>query len=123
MIDTSGPGGPMDMNEYQRRASKTAIYQKSAQTMLGRLCYVALGLAGEAGEFANKIKKLIRDGQGQLVDSETEPLAAELGDALWYISQCAAEIGWPLEKIAKLNLDRLASRAERGRIGGSGDNR
>lgn len=113
----------MDLNEYQNIASKTAIYQKSAETMLGRLCYVALGLASEAGEFAGKIKKLIRDGQGQLVDSETEPLAAELGDALWYISQCAAEIGWPLEKIAKLNLDKLADRRARGKVGGSGDNR
>ncbi len=113
----------MNLNEYQRQASTTAIYHRSAKTMLGRLCYVALGLASEAGEFAGKIKKLIRDGHGQLIDSETEPLAAELGGALWYISQCASEIGWSLERIAKLNLDQLASRAERGKIGGSGDDR
>jgi NTP pyrophosphatase (non-canonical NTP hydrolase) len=113
----------MQLEEYQRRASETAIYHKNAKTMMGRLCYVALGLTGEAGEFANKIKKLIRDNKGHLIDTETEPLARELGDTLWYVSQAAAEIGWSLESIAKLNLDTLADRAARGKIGGKGDER
>lgn len=129
----------MHLNEYQQRASKTSIYPDEIKRMLEpiehhgdiygmlmglfRLNYVAGGLAGEAGEFANKVKKLIRDNAGFVYDHETRELAKELGGTLWYISQAAKEIGWNLEDIAALNLMQLADRAERGKIKGSGDDR
>ena len=130
----------MQLDDYQQEASETAIYAEEIRqllepirldhgelyeqlTMLLRISYTALGLAGEAGEFANKVKKLIRDSGGLLVDSALDGLAGELGDGLWYNSQAAREIGRTFESIAQQNLDILANRQDRGRIKGSGDNR
>jgi len=92
-------------------------------SMLLRLDYVAAGLAGEAGEFANKIKKLIRDNQGYLLDSKREGLALELGGAMWYLAACAKEIGYTLSEVAEMNRVQLAARRESGTIHGSGDDR
>lgn len=81
------------------------------------LAYTTLGLAGEAGEIANKVKKVIRDGRS------TDGIADELGDVLWYLAAVANELGADLGDIADANLAKLASRAKRGKLGGSGDNR
>ncbi len=127
----------MNLDTYQQRARATAVYPDEMRTiclraglqpgsqieMLLRLGYVANGLAGEGGEFANKTKKIPRDAGGFLDDTMREPLAKELGGALWYIAQAAYEIGYRLEEIATMNLDVLASRKERDVIGGSGDER
>lgn len=111
----------MRANEYQKGASRTAMYPGKGE--LGGLLYTALGLAGEAGEFCNKVKKVLRD-KGGVLDGPTRlALAEELGDAQWYIAECATEIGFTLEDIMEANLDKLAKRAERGVITGSGDNR
>ncbi len=127
----------MNLDTYQQRARTTAIYPSEIQDllekdhyplggptqMLLRLGYVGLGLTGEAGEFTNKIKKLMRDNQGHLDDESRVALARELGDVLWYVGQAAYEIGYRLEEIATMNLDTLESRKERDKIGGEGDNR
>lgn len=85
--------------------------------------YPALGLVGEAGEIANKLKKVIRDKSGVLSDGVRESVSDELGDVLWYVAQLATEMGTDLDTIAQRNIDKLASRKERGVITGSGDNR
>lgn len=105
-------------SEYQNAAQNTAIYPGAGTGEDYALAYVALGLAGEAGEFANKIKKLLRDGT-----FDAEDLAAELGDVLWYLAQAATELGTSLGLIARDNAAKLSDRQERGVIGGSGDSR
>ncbi len=85
--------------------------------------YPTLGLSGETGEIAEKVKKIIRDDQGVITDEKRDQIAKEAGDVLWYLSQLATEIDYSLEDIAQMNLDKLASRAARGVLSGSGDNR
>lgn len=109
----------MDLNKYQTEALKTAVYPN----MGSNFPYPALGLAGEAGEVADKLKKVIRDNDGILTDPVRDAVAKELGDVLWYVSVLAFELDYNLEEIAKNNLAKLASRQERGVLTGSGDNR
>lgn len=104
----------MDLNTYQELAATTAIYPTSS-----KITYPLLGLSGEVGEFANKWKKTIRDG----VPMDRQDAKAELGDILWYISALARDCRLSLDEIAEANLDKLASRKDRGVLGGSGDNR
>jgi NTP pyrophosphatase (non-canonical NTP hydrolase) len=109
----------MKANEYQDRALETAIYPNQGSNF----AYPALGLAGEAGEVADKLKKVIRDNGGILTDSVRDAVAGELGDVLWYVSVLASEIDYSLDEIMAKNLAKLNSRKERGVISGSGDNR
>lgn len=111
----------MKLNEYQRGASRTAKYPGAGGT--GGLVYTSLGLAGEAGEVANKVKKVLRDSGGNLDGPMRLKLAEEVGDVLWYCAMLAMELDFTLSDIAEANLDKLASRAERGVIQGSGDSR
>jgi NTP pyrophosphatase (non-canonical NTP hydrolase) len=106
-------------SEYQRRSRETAVYPHLGDNLV----YPALGLCGEAGETAEKIKKAIRDDGGVLTDQRREALAAELGDVLWYVAQLATEAGLDLEQGAGANLDKLASRRRRSVLHGSGDTR
>lgn len=110
----------MELNEYQEQASNTAIYPNKGE-ILG-LVYTALGL-GEAGEVQNKVKKILRDDNGILTETKKLEIAKELGGNLWYISQCAKELGLTLDEIGKINLTELSSRKERGTLQGSGDER
>ena len=98
---------------YQEFSSTTAIYPQEKG-----LEYVALGLASEAGEFAGKVKKYIRDGT-----YDEDALISELGDVLWYLSQAATELEVYLSEVARENVDKLTDRLERGVLKGSGDNR
>lgn|SRR5690554_84560 len=112
----------MTLNEYQTGARTTALYPEHA-----RIIYPALKLAGEAGEVTEKLGKLMRD-EGyvpgaKLNEAQTAALAKELGDVLWYIANLAADLGLSLEEVGAMNLAKLASRKERGVIGGSGDDR
>lgn len=119
-----------EFDEYQIAAGQTAIYpgqgsytiREEGGSGLEPLAYLGLKLTGEAGEVAEKIGKAIRDG----VDDEQAwslGLAKELGDVLWYLSQIARELGYEFSHVAELNLTKLASRAERGTLHGSGDER
>ena len=85
------------------------------------ITYPALGLCGEAGEAAEKVKKAIRDDAGELTPERREALAAELGDVLWYVAQLATEAGLDLDQLARSNLDKLLSRRDRAVLQGSGD--
>ena len=107
------------MSEYQKKANDTAIYPESHKVL-----YPALGLAGEAGEVANKVKKFFRDGYDQeTFEQKKIEVASEIGDVLWYCAALARDIGFDLDTIAKENISKLRSRKKRGTIGGEGDNR
>lgn len=109
----------MQFNDYQREAIKTAIYPEKY-----RLLYPTMGLAGEAGELANKVKKFMRDRSDmEVYTADRHGLAAELGDILWYVAAVATDIGLSLDDVAQGNLAKLATRAERNTISGSGDER
>jgi NTP pyrophosphatase (non-canonical NTP hydrolase) len=103
---------------YQQNARTTAAYPKEHG-----LAYTALGLAGEAGEVANKIKKVIRDKDGVLDAQTTVNVADELGDVLWYVAQLATELNIDLGMVALENARKLESRKARGTIKGDGDKR
>lgn len=109
----------MRFSEYQTRSRETAIYPNAGENIV----YPALGLCGEAGETAEKVKKAIRDDGGTLTEERREAIAAELGDVLWYVAQLATEAGLELETIAEANLEKLASRQRRSVLQGSGDSR
>lgn len=106
----------MNISDYQTQAVKTAIYKQD-------IIYPALGLANEAGEVLGKIKKALRDNDGEFTPDIHQSISDELGDVLWYIAALSRDLGIPLEKIAQNNLDKLNSRMARGVLGGSGDNR
>ncbi len=103
----------MSMNEYQSLAAKTAIHNSTHAVL-----YPALGLAGEAGEVANKVKKMIRDG-----NFDRQGIAAEIGDVLWYVAALSRDLNLDLHDIALANLAKLYDRKSRGTLSGSGDKR
>jgi NTP pyrophosphatase (non-canonical NTP hydrolase) len=109
----------MDFAEYQKKSRKTALYPEVGKNFV----YPTLGLSGEAGEVAEKIKKIIRDKNGIVDDEVREKIKKELGDVLWYVSQLATELNLQLDDIAESNIEKLYSRLERGKIKGDGDNR
>ena len=109
----------MDFSTYQQRSRETARYPDVGANPI----YPTLGLCGEAGEVADKVKKVLRDSGGVFSPEVREALKLELGDVLWYVAQLASELGLDLEGVAQANLDKLASRAARNVIAGSGDDR
>ena len=109
----------MELNDYQRESRKTALYPNVGNNAI----YPTLGLAGEAGEVADKVKKILRDKEGVFDKDSKDEIKFELGDVLWYLSQLSSELGYELEEVAHANLLKLSSRKSRGKIQGSGDNR
>ncbi|PIP86900.1 hypothetical protein COW81_03160 [Candidatus Campbellbacteria bacterium CG22_combo_CG10-13_8_21_14_all_36_13] len=109
----------MNFKEYQKKSRETALYPNKGKNFI----YPTLGLVGEAGEIAEKIKKVIRDNEGKIDKERREELKKELGDVLWYLAQISTELKLDLDDIAKLNIEKLQSRKKRGKIKGSGDNR
>ena len=109
----------MELNDYQRESRKTALYPDVGSNVI----YPTLGLVGEAGEVADKVKKILRDKKGVFDKDSKDQIKFELGDVLWYISQLSSELGYELEDVALANLQKLNSRKSRGKISGSGDNR
>jgi NTP pyrophosphatase (non-canonical NTP hydrolase) len=108
-----------DFSHYQEQARRTAAYPDIGHNA----CYPVLGLCGEAGEVAEKIKKVMRDDGGEFTDAKRREIAKELGDVLWYCAALASELQLDLGEIAQMNLDKLACRQARGVISGSGDKR
>jgi NTP pyrophosphatase (non-canonical NTP hydrolase) len=117
----------MNFRTYQIDAKKTAVYPKTEG-----IVYCAMGVANEAGELLGKVKKQVRgdyelikfslDGAKELTD-EGKELCDEIGDVLWYLALLSEELGTTLNLIAENNLCKLADRAARNQIKGSGDNR
>src|SRR4051795_1390596 len=112
---TSTVRGRMRLSDYQARSRATAVYPQAGDNLL----YPTLGLCGEAGEVAEKIKKMIRDDDGVLSRERREALAKELGDVLWYLAQIATEADLDLGDIAADNLEKLLSRQRRQVLQGS----
>ena len=110
----------MLLNQYQQFA---LTYRQSTTCGDSKIIYPTLGLSGEAGEVADKVKKVIRDNDSHFTDELKHQIALELGDVLWYVSALASDLGYDLEDIAELNLTKLADRQKRDAIHGSGDNR
>jgi len=109
----------MTFDEYQKKSRETAVYPDKGKNFV----YPTLGLAGEAGETAEKVKKILRDDNGTITGLKREEIKKEMGDVLWYVAQMATEFGLSLEEIASSNMEKLFSRKERGTLHGSGDNR
>ena len=113
---------PLSLNEYQADAAATMIYK-------WKVIYPALGLASEAGEVCDKIKKMIRDqdirfdGTEKLTDAQRADIIFELGDVLWYVAALSRDLGVSLNELAHMNLEKLKMRQERNKLSGSGDNR
>lgn len=107
----------MNFNDYQKQTSLTAKYPKEQAVN-----YCTLGLVGEAGEIANKIKKVIRDNK-PIDEAFKEDMKAELGDVLWYVARLSDEFGIKLDDVASYNMSKLLDRLKRNVIQGSGDNR
>ncbi|MDD3711545.1 MAG: nucleoside triphosphate pyrophosphohydrolase family protein [Patescibacteria group bacterium] len=109
----------MHFQDYQKQAKKTAVYPNKGKNYI----YPVLGLTGEAGEVAEKFKKIIRDNDGKINSEKKAEIEKELGDVLWYISQISTELKINLEDVAKTNIKKLSSRLKRNCIKGDGDNR
>ena len=115
----------MTLDQYQDKVSDFCFYK-------GSLLYPTLGLTGEAGEVAEKVKKLYRDDEinfmredmlEELTHSQSKDLALELGDVLFYVAAIANDIGYSLEEVADMNIDKLTDRRRRNTLSGSGDHR
>lgn len=109
----------MDFKTYQKHARLTAQYPNLGSNNI----YPTLGLVGEAGEVAEKVKKVIRDKNGIFDEESKKGIKKELGDVLWYISNLCNEFDFELEEVALQNLEKLKLRAAKGKISGSGDDR
>ena len=133
----------MELNDYQKKAMSTRLQSSD------NFCYMIFGLVEEVGELAGKISKGIRKNNaciglpGSVVadladpdeatandiffidqaDEQREAMKKELGDVMWMVAGLADQLGWTLESVCQENLRKLADRAERGKIDGSGDNR
>ena len=110
----------MKFDEYQKRALTTVL---TTDDQFKDLLHWVLGINGESGEIAEKVKKIIRDKKGKVSAEDKKELAKEIGDVLWYLAVLAEDLGMSLDDIAQANLDKLQSRKQRGVLGGSGDNR
>jgi len=108
----------MYVSTYQAQAHKTAAYPPDSAVM-----YTALGLAGEAGEVANKVKKAIRDDGGIVTPARRAEILGELGDVLWYVAELCTALDANLAVVAQQNITKLRDRQQRGVIQGNGDKR
>ena len=116
----------MNLNDYQSKIIPFDMFDKSEWN--GDLTAPAfmekvLGLASEAGEVEDKLKKVLRDDNAKLSPEKREELLKELGDTLWYIATIARYLDAPLDEIAEQNIAKLQSRLDRHQLSGSGDNR
>lgn len=111
----------MDFDEYQKLAARTG-YGPGKDKNFALMIY-AIGLGGEAGEVLEKLKKPLRDRGGAIEPQEKDLLKKEIGDVLWYLSELSRMLGMSFNEVATANIDKLASRLERGTLGGSGDTR
>ena len=113
----------MDLDKYQKRAAKYDLFETTVDLKSPGFLEKILGLAGEAGEAADKVKKILRDKGGYASEEDRTELVKELGDVLWYIANVARYLDVDLSDIAKGNIDKLESRRKRNKLHGEGDNR
>ena len=113
----------MSLDKYQKRAAEFDLFETTVDLKSPGFLEKVLGLAGEAGEAADKVKKVIRDKGGYASDEDRQAIAKELGDVLWYLANIARYLNIPLSEIAEGNIDKLSSRKKRNKLHGEGDDR
>ena len=113
----------MKFDTYQKQIIKYDLCKPDREVLPTGLIEKALGLAGEAGEAADKFKKILRDKGGKISDEDKEEIIKELGDVTWYVASIARYLGVPFSEVAKKNIAKAESRRKRGKLHGSGDNR
>ncbi|MBO4276721.1 nucleoside triphosphate pyrophosphohydrolase family protein [Candidatus Saccharibacteria bacterium] len=113
----------MEFDEYQKRAKKYDFFDETENLKELGFYEKVLGLVGEAGETADKVKKILRDKAGVISDEDRELLMKELGDTLWYLAAIARYLRVPLSKVAEGNLNKLESRYQRNKLHSEGDER
>lgn len=110
----------MTLDEYQKEALVTAVWSGDD---FKDLSHWVFGIAGESGEIAEKIKKIIRDHDGVLSDEAKQEIIKEMGDVLWYLAVLAEHLGYKFDQVGRTNIKKLRDRQARNKIHGSGDNR
>lgn len=116
--------GGLTMRVYEDFVDHIAIYpNRLSGKFSDGVVYCALGMNGEAGEFADKVKKILRDKEGVLEADDREALLNELGDVLWYVAAMAGELDSSLEEVAVVNIEKLKARQKANTLQGEGDNR
>lgn len=113
----------MQLNDYSKRALTTLSHNYEYGDIDAQLMGQVLGLSGESGEILEKFKKILRDKKGKLSDEDKTEILKELGDVLWYVNAIAHLLGSDIEYVAQANIEKLASRKQRGVLHGNGDNR
>lgn len=113
----------MGFDEYQKKAAKYDLSEATADLKAVGFIEKVLGLVGEAGETADKIKKILRDKDGAVSDEDRDLIKKELGDTLWYVASIARYLDVPLSEVADGNIEKLESRYQRNKIHGEGDKR
>lgn len=108
-----------DFDDYQKKCKKTAVYPNIGKN----ITYPTIGLMGEAGEVANKIKKVIRDDGSKITPEKRNEIKDELGDVMWYVAQLSTELGLKFSDVVNANLEKLLKRKKENKIHGSGDKR
>ena len=111
------------MNEYQDGIKEYDLFEQTKDYTSPAFIEKVLGLVGEAGETADKIKKILRDKNGIVSENDRLEIAKELGDVLWYTATIARYLDMPLEEVAEINVEKLRSRKKRNLLSGEGDNR
>lgn len=110
----------MTLDEYQKEALVTAL---KTEATFQDLMHWVLGIVGESGEIAEKMKKIVRDKNGKISEQDKEELVKEIGDTLWYLAVFADHLGVKFDEVGQRNIAKLRSRQSRGKIAGKGDNR
>lgn len=113
----------MNLDKYQKRAAEFDLFETTMDLKSPGFLEKVLGLVGETGEAADKVKKIIRDKGGYASKEDKAEIIKELGDALWYLANVARYMGVPLSDVADRNIEKLTSRRKRNKISGEGDNR
>jgi NTP pyrophosphatase (non-canonical NTP hydrolase) len=113
----------MGFDEYQKKAKKYDLFEPNKDLKDVGFIEKVLGLVGEAGETADKIKKILRDKDGIISDEDKDLVVKELGDTLWYIAAISRYLDVPLSEVADGNINKLESRYQRNKLHGEGDKR
>ena len=113
----------MNLNKYQEKAGEFDLFETTLDLNAPGFLEKVLGLVGEAGETADKIKKILRDKGGRADAEDIEAVKKELGDVLWYIANMARYLNISMDEIAEENIKKLSDRKKRNKLHGSGDER
>lgn len=113
----------MNLDKYQKQAAEYDLFETTVDLKSPGFLEKILGLAGEAGEAADKVKKILRDKGGYASEEDRAALVKELGDVLWYVANVARYLGVPLSEVAEGNIEKLSSRKKRNKLHGEGDER